>query len=79
MRDSRRFLLLIDMRTWLLFYPTPFSAPCKSRQITAEQYSSGSSKTKAIVETVGTVASVGASIAAIVVAYNQIKNGNDGG
>ena len=60
-------------------YVNRYNLEKQFRQITAEQYSSGSSKTKAIVETVGTVASVGASIAAIVVAYNQIKNGNVGG
>lgn len=56
-------------------YVNRYNLEKQFRQITAEQYGAGRSKTKAIVETVGTVAAVGASVASIVVAYNTIKNG----
>lgn len=56
-------------------YVNRYNLEKQFRQITAEQYGAGQSKTKAIVEAVGTVAAVGASVASIVVAYNTIKNG----
>ena len=56
-------------------YVNRYNLEKQFRQITAEQYSSGQARTKEMIETIGAVASVGASIAGIIVAYNKIKNG----
>ena len=56
-------------------YVNRYNLEKQFRQITAEQYSSGHARTKEMIETIGAVASVGASIAGIIVAYNKIKNG----
>lgn len=44
------------------------------RQITAEQYNAGRNKTREMLETIGAAASVGASIAGIIVAYKKITS-----
>lgn len=59
-------------------YVNRYNLEKQFRQITAEQYGSGQSKAKDIIETIGAAAGVGASIAGIIVAYNQIKNGVGG-
>lgn len=43
------------------------------REITAEQYNSGRNKTMEMLETIGTVAGVAASVAGAVAAYKQLK------
>ena len=55
-------------------YVNRYNLEKQFKQITAEQYSSGKSKTKAIIDAIGTTAAVAGSIATIVVAYNQIRN-----
>lgn len=60
-------------------YVNRYNLEKQFRQITAEQYGSGRSKAKDIIDTIGAAAGVGASIAGIIVAYNQIKNGGGGG